>query len=498
MNRSGILLICAAASIGIGCSSVLISKRLENVPPKEMSGLQYFLPRSLIELTLERQDEIVSSTNSEYFAVTNYIVTSVTSNVVVSSDVLKSNISAVVVQLATNLPSALVVTNTFSTNGWSLVTSTDRGTTIWSVTNTTITSTNRFKPTPKTNYWYTIQANVIRQPDPKQRFLLKYDGVPNASDKVGVILTPEGFLESVNSTNSEQSVEIAKTLALAAGEAFKASVMAPDFTGITQQFVHDPFKNITKTNSVERVPLKRLYFLFDPAEAGELECIRNALKKDAGLIFKEEGSFKFSEQAKLQEGSHTNEPAEWNGVVYRRPMSYQFSFQPDPERMKNRSLDDSRQEIKYVSLSLPNASPLIAFDVRRALGVTTATALAFDAGAIKSVYIEKPSELKRVADLPLELAQSATGVITNLVQFKLDLQTKQASAAAAQATALSAQATASQNQFNAQKLTSDQQKTLNDLQFQLDSLKKQKEIADAQSALQDAKTNLPPASPTSP
>ena len=233
---------------------------------------------------------------------------------------------------------------------------------------------------------------------------------PTSHDTIDVKYQ-SGLLQSITSTNVDQTLAIIKALAEAAGT-FRASESAskePDFV-----ITFDPFdpEDAARANRV----LRKKY----PHSCIEVEILDSHWSAGCG-----KGSLGYSAaypERKFEVESAL--PPKAPGVYYRRAFNYRVHtrFNGKPQGLTTESF--------------ANLSPILRLDVDRSAFVTRKTTIVFTDGEPTQYMVDKPSELLELAKLPVAIVKAYVGGVVSAFSEHTKIQNARASLLSAQATAL--------------------------------------------------------------
>jgi len=127
-----------------------------------------------------------------------------------------------------------------------------------------------------------------------------------------------------------------------------------------------------------------------------------------------------------------------DGLYYPRPIPYQVSI---VQRVSN---VDNNEDVKEVPLQsvvvmLPNNAPLGIIPYEAGGFTRTVTEVAFENGLLTNWSTDKPSVAFEVARLPLRIVSSFFEAVSQLVQLKFDISSKEKTIAEAQAAQIKAE-----------------------------------------------------------
>lgn len=236
----------------------------------------------------------------------------------------------------------------------------------------------------------TIETQYI--PDPDHFYTFKYNPNPGCDDEISITLDANGMLSDINVTATDKSAAIVGKILEIAKEAAKIPLAYP-----------------AKVRGPEALPL--IDTIFDPNIF--LENRTDEIKK-----LKTQWQDYLSDitlEPKTQGVTKEEEPSPQNGIYYRPLLPYELTLTGD----KNYKF------VKTVTILLPNKSPILSLDIRRAPFVQKVTHLTFASGVLTEVHITKPSEILGAMDIPLNIVKTITSLPTDLIQFKIDYSSKQ-------------------------------------------------------------------------
>jgi hypothetical protein len=102
------------------------------------------------------------------------------------------------------------------------------------------------------------------------------------------------------------------------------------------------------------------------------------------------------------------------GILYRPNQTYNLVVfrRRDPQSGTRWRLFQTKR------IEMPNASPIFSVGVDRSAFVTRKTTLlAFDAGVLRDITIEKPSEVLSFVEIPLRVAQVVVAVPAEISRY---------------------------------------------------------------------------------
>ncbi len=398
-------------------TEALKGQNIENVKPIE--GVAYSLPMVLFHLTaiLTNVPDLDASSSNVTITTISNLYTTVTYENQTNTDAIK---------IITNSESKKVYTNTD-----------------FIITNTTTQFVSNSVTMPGLNTGtnknvYIISVDPIIAPDPDHLYSLKFTENNVSSDTFGVTVDPtNNFLQSINATNADQTVNIVAELVQAAVSIYTMGfggigAISPNIrmttirTGalsVTNSTTHE-----CKTNWPGRIEVD-----FDPT------------------IFEGSGGIKSANQTIAEQFGCdlTNCPIQLRAIFHGNTISqttanYIYAHQPNkakgvlyrPLQTYILKIDNAfglmgTDSVQYL-LRTPNAAPVFSLPVTRATFVTRTTSITFNNGFLQGVNYNNPSQAAAVLGLPLTVVGDIFSSITNVLQLKLNIATAQSNIATQQ------------------------------------------------------------------
>jgi hypothetical protein len=317
------------------------------------------------------------------------------------------------------------------------------------ITNTTVQVVSNSATVPGVNTntlkkAYIVTIDPIIAPDPDHLYALKMTEDKVSSDTFGLSVDPtNNFLQSVNATNADQTVNIIASLAQAtvsiytmgAGGGLPAGGLGvnPSILGLTE----NKNKDATPPKLKKHLP-GRIEIIFDPTTPDDLTAANQQLTKL--LVNQNDGSEAEAEDIcpiilrvkfqgnivsqKTQDYLFQHRPKRANGVLYRPMLPYTLEVYNNHGVM-------GVDSVQYL-LRTPNAAPVFSLPVNRATFVTRTTSINFNNGFLQGVNYNNPSQTAAVLGLPLMVVGDVFSSVTNVLQLKLNIATQQSNIATQQ------------------------------------------------------------------
>lgn len=361
---------------------------------KPENGVAYFLPKVELQLTAILTNVPNPNNMVMYYATNTFI---------------SNSLSGVITSISTNLDkngNPISVTSTF----WQ------------QVTNTTVSITT----VPSTNTVYVISITPTIIPDPNALYLLNIapDKWKASSDNFNFQVDSNGFLESLNATNADQTPQIVSELAQAAVEI----AMAPGLPAAPPP--PGPRPLLPPPTLVKPLP-GRVDLIFDPTSDGSLQAansylINKFVANPANDLITAQAICPIQLGATFNGGSLignssdnylTNYSNPDSGVVYRPLMPYFLT-------VTNFLGQSGTNYLQYLVMS-PNRAPLFSLSVERAVLVTRTTSISFNSGFLNTVNYSNPSQLAAALGLPLTVVGEIFSSVTNVLQLRFNIASSQ-------------------------------------------------------------------------
>lgn len=453
------LMMAVGAVIITGCGSVLKSTRVDTTkvqqPEDIQQGIPYFLPTGKIRVIATRDAKPIPARSS--------IDLHLQANLLWDTE--------------TNF--GVTTPGGFSTNR--LVTQ--------------LRLTNTFQPQLEERFEYTVRVETVIEPDATAMFALKTAESSFANDSYHIKVS-NGLLETINSTNSDQTGEIIQKLAelgaqvfkIASGQIFSgvkpANVLdedskVPDFPP-SLDLTFNPFEPTELTNAVRELARARLEIAFigaDQIKPGKIDELGKGSRPANGVFFRPALPYQvlvFSRPTPLSSAAAAQYTAARAQQIKHEMTTLAEAMERAGDvssagKIKARTSDVDNQVQKAqaaaaaaapaaepagtklgvlrTTVFLPNRSPVMSYDIRRAALVSKTTKLAFSNGSLVDVSVDKPSQVLAGVKVPLEIAKSVVALPTDLIQLKINIASSNNALLAAQ----TAQLTALSNQLVAER-----------------------------------------------
>jgi hypothetical protein len=290
---------------------------------------------------------------------------------------------------------------------------------------------------------------TLTEPDPRYMFSLSHLSDIFSDDQVTITLATNGLLTKVETTSEGKIGEVLVKLAELTTEIMKASAglptggaaLRPTEAPLQYEMVLDP----TDKDAVSA-------FNTDLNNRGCNLQIDVRPPEFPSVI----GSAKNESQQSRQAGatSNPNNPpaAVRNGIFYRPALPYIISF---------KTKDESRApEIVRTAQTvyLPNAAPVLTFDIKRPAFVKFTQTVEFENGMLKNSSVTKPSEAIGFVSIPVDIAKSIVAIPSELFKFRVETTKGEAGVLDAQKSLLEAQTQLLEEQDKLRKAKEEAQK----------------------------------------
>jgi hypothetical protein len=326
--------------------------------------------------------------------------------------------------------------------------------------NSTTTTIYTEQPLITTNHTYNIVVYVDYQADPSNLFLLQPQMDWFHDDSANIIVDNRGLLSSINASNNDQTGNAVVSLAQAAVQSFELAGGMPIPSGgsasqqalsklndeLNEKIQGDNEKILRMENqkqsdqstpNIQTSNLKnelqdliqqqealqaaldtfklnfpqQIDISFNPFDLGDLERATNELR-NAGLSIVNPEDFLSPKQPNYSKWYNTPKN-ETGGIFYRPPIPYIIRIR------------DSVSNVVSATVLLPNLSPIVHLDMKKASFVAAISQVTLTNGFISSYSFSKPSSFMALATYPLVLLSDITSSLTNFIQFRINLGTGQ-------------------------------------------------------------------------
>ncbi len=190
--------------------------------------------------------------------------------------------------------------------------------------------------------------------------------------------------------------------------------MNNDLTDVEKEWLYlqanKHFEDSVKAIAASSLPKfpQQIDVSFNPFDTKQLNDASNELHNAGLTIVNPEVFLIHSQQPNYNNWYHTPKK-EAGGVFYRPPIPYTFRIR------------DSAFNVVSATVLLPNLSPIVHLDMRKASFVQNVSQVTMTNGFISSYSFTKPSSFMALANYPLVLLSDITSSLTNLVQLRINL-----------------------------------------------------------------------------
>ena len=267
--------------------------------------------------------------------------------------------------------------------------------------------------------------------DTSRMYCLDYLASPLSSDMIAVSRTADGLLTAITSAVEDRTPQIVENLAETAKNLTLAAAR-----GLT----------------TDAAPGDTLDIVFDPFDPGEFALAQKALVAFHACVSIDDGVCKEHRPSGKGKGTEkayvettlaqevlvdetARDHAMRDGVLYRPLAPVKVTL--------HRSIKASGRLLPTHSayFEMPNASPIMAIKIDRALFTTRKTEVLFDKGVLTSVRLSKGSELEGFVRIPLAIVTAATSIPGELVTLRISDANNRAALIDAQGKLMNALAT---------------------------------------------------------
>lgn len=279
---------------------------------------------------------------------------------------------------------------------------------------------------PPASGLYRLQVERETVADAGKGYCLDYLASATSNDVIGVKRTEDALLVEISSIAEDQSVQIAKKV---------IDIIFIGITGNTNYRSQLPGRANTAGQISDFTPVQVFTATYDPTVPMQAALVNERLK-DFGhcLILGEHAperkhdfarycqnpvaylrAHKLDRDTSLEEAPLKVARAT-NGIYYRprRPFSYYVL------RQENKKVADSWRLAETATVKLENSSPVLVAGIDRTVFAKRRSKLTFDQGALKSVSLDKTSELLAFTEIPLYLAESVVALPAAIIKVDID------------------------------------------------------------------------------
>ncbi len=309
-------------------------------------------------------------------------------------------------------------------------------------------------------------------PDPEQRYILRYRPLPNYDDIVDVTLTEKSFLQTIDSTTKDQTPDIIVNLFKTVGQisgSFESAAIGDGMKPIST-VTFDPLNDNERKDAL--VNLNQALTAYSNARAklchkdgtkpakhnyvNRSVCARwdkfseIAMTKTGGkggrwnrqnvqegpvrlrAVLAHSDHSKNHHRPQITKAQYETEPEEFRdlrhgncnvGICYRPLLPYYIFYQVTAysdvqnlthyhRRGQKYDATPSDENIRHRYALLPNKSPLVEIDIRRAFFVQKIQKIKFSAqGFLSELHVDKESELEAISVLPVSIITAVAEVL---------------------------------------------------------------------------------------
>lgn len=268
-------------------------------------------------------------------------------------------------------------------------------------------------------------AELPAIPDPKERYLARLSHWITHADSLKIGTTDAGLLKTVSGTSTDKTGAILEDTAKAIIAGLKASVGMPgpmveavplktsDPCALVPTFVTQAFTN---------------EYTFNPSDPEEQKTMNCTLQK-LGSAFRisakklpsvepQPGGSDAAPKVGAVPGNHPDTCQCVKGLVYRRPVRWEFSVQ------KVSDVGKEGVPVRTVAILLPNEGPSMVASMETGPFIPTSYDIAFQDGMLTKWDVDRPSELYAIIQIPLNILKDVIALPTQLIQLKLDYSSK--------------------------------------------------------------------------
>ena len=272
-----------------------------------------------------------------------------------------------------------------------------------------------------TNWFYLVTVTNFFTPEPQGMFGLNIsaDHLGHYSETYGIQVDNNGFIQSVNASNADQTVQILTELAQTAA----SIASSPGGGGVAVPSAYSG--SVSNPPPTAQLLPTIVSVAFDPTSDRSIGVANAIIAKQFGttnnipiMIALEDANTNPLSSQVLTNGNYLADYRdEFCGIAYR-------PLRPFIVDVYNNRAQFGPSFQQYLVMS-PNQSPLLSVPVERAPFVTRTTGLSFSDGLFTGANYSRPSQAAAIVGLPVEFISSYVSSVTNLLQLKLNIATAQ-------------------------------------------------------------------------
>jgi hypothetical protein len=292
---------------------------------------------------------------------------------------------------------------------------------------------------------YADRASITLLPptaDPSRRFVIEPKHWWTRKDELQLKTTAAGLLNTVTSTVTDETAGIIVGLASgraavrATGGPVVAFALTEEIPKAADECKTDGGKDRVRPWKVERVinPANRQdlsRFATEvtqaaqvPADGGRKALYESRIRLDMTIPGSSIPKISTADDGECDclELPLSDNAAGGAGIAYRRDMPVVIDF---VQVKSNAAVSDLPQTIGSIPLEMPNISPVELLPMKASLFTQTQSKFEFKDGMLLSWDSTRPSELGRVAAIPVEYARSIISLPAEIIQLRVNMRTNE-------------------------------------------------------------------------
>lgn len=265
------------------------------------------------------------------------------------------------------------------------------------------------RPSKETGFLEVTQGGTQLFPDRHAKYLLERHESETSDDVFSIAVDENGLLTAINSDTHDRSPDIVKKVIEIA-----ATMIAPGYK----------VEGLEKTEEKKSQPC-RVEALIDPFSHASVSSAGRALQK-CGLNLEIKYPYENESPTPKNKGGDlalaaeaTNRVEECDGSICFRPVV------PVSIRLRG-TAPDSKVDAAFLAV-VPDVRSVAAYDVTRGPCIQRVNTLTFNHGLLTKAELNKPSEVLSCLEIPLAIAKAFASIPSQVLTFKVEQATKEAS-----------------------------------------------------------------------
>jgi hypothetical protein len=255
-----------------------------------------------------------------------------------------------------------------------------------------------------------VNATSVILQDTNRHYILQNHHNAFYDDHNSICLDSNSFLSSVNTSNADETANIVGTLGQIAVQVAKGLGGAPAVAPILPSHID---------------------LFIDPADSDSIDQANTTLNK-----YKVRVTCTNMQPGEIVTSYSNIDKKPINGVLYRQSLLYRLTIVAN---------EGGANEIQQAyNVLAPNRAAIFRLSMKRGAFVTRTASIQFNNGFLLSADYLKPSEVNGFVQIPLNLANDAVSIVTNIIPNQVNLINSKTALNVAQTNFISSQQAVSQ------------------------------------------------------